>query len=634
MRARTPARLAFERASCPERTSRGFEDSASASPLRCAFQKIGAAISGNSDSAFVIRSVDHTSRGFEDSASASPLHCAFQKLGAVLPGNSISASFIRSVDHCGPWSAVRLMIAALLAMALAPVAPAPAGFTALDWSVVVVYFLCVLALGIWFARRQKNAGDYFLAGRRIPMWAASISILATTLSAVTFIGAPEEAFAGNLTYISANLGVVIAAVVVAVFFIPVFYRHNVTTVYELLEIRMGTNAKLGASAMFMLGRIFASGSRLFAAAIPLSLIVFGNIEPQHMVQSILMIAFVAALYTTFGGIAAVIWTDTAQVIILVGAALVAAFLLVQRIPESPLEIGRILAESQAADGSSKLALFDFRTDLSLPYTVWSAIFGFSLLNMAWYGTDQDLVQRMLTCRSAFRASMSLILSAFIAIGVVAIFLALGLLLYVYYARPDIMGAAAPALDIADTRRVFLVFILDEMPVGLRGLMIAGLFAAAMSSLDSGLNAMASTAVSDWYRPLRRGKSDRHYLRVSRLAVALWAMALASFACICVWWQQASGEGLLQFALGVMVFAYAGLLGVFLTAIFTKRGSSVSVCIALVAGFVTVLFLQNAPALGINLNLSLGWRMLVGTVVSFSICASGRPKRRDSTVQAE
>ncbi len=235
--------------------------------------------------------------------------------------------------------------------------------------------------------------------------------------------------------------------------------------------------------------------------------------------------------------------------------------------------------------------------------------------------DQDLTQRMLTCKSAARASWSLILSYLIGWPVLALFMLTGLLLYVYYQRPDLMGAGAPAAPTADSAKIFVAWILDEMPVGLRGLMMAGLIAAAMSSLDSALNAMASTTVSDFYRPLRyrQGKGDMtpgRQVRVSRVAVVFWAIPLAGFASFCVFWQQRGDQRLIDFALGVMVFAYSGLLAVFLTALFTRRGNSYSAIAALLTGFGTVLALQTTP-------LAFGWKMLAATTLSFGVCCVGR-----------
>lgn len=499
-----------------------------------------------------------------------------------------------------------------------------AGLNAVDWSILAGYMLGMLALGVFFARRRQTLGEYFLAGRRIPVWAAAISIVATSVSAVTFIGAPEDAYAGNLAYLSLNLAGLIAVVIVAVFFIPVFYRHNVTSVYQLVGVRFGPAAQRWASGAFMLGRVLASGARLYVAAIPFSLIAFGNLDPSNLALAIAVVTVVSTIYTMVGGLHAVIWTEVPQTVIFVGAAVVALWLLASKIPASPAEVLGALEGARAADGSSKLTLLDFRADPGLPYSFWAVLLGFTLFNMAVYGADQDLAQRMLTCRSAVRGAWSAVLSNLIGLGVAVLFLAIGVLLYVYHQRPDLMGGvAAPAPT--DSRTVFLGFILAQTPPGLRGLMIAGVFAAAMSSLASSIAAMASTAVVDFYKPLRPGRDDRHYVRASKIAVVAWGAVLAAFALVCIVWQQRSGEGLLRFAIGVMIFAYTGLLGVFLTAVFTKRGNARSAAAAIVIGLAAVVFARNPEWLGLaGLRLSMGWQMFIGTALAFGVCVSGRP----------
>lgn len=497
-------------------------------------------------------------------------------------------------------------------------------FGLIDWAVVGAYLLGMTLIGAHFARRQKTTGDYFLAGRSIPVWAAAISIVATSVSAVTFIGAPQDAFDGNLTYLTLNLAGLVAVVIVAVFFIPRFYAANVSTVYQLVGMRLGGGARLVTSAAFMLGRLLASGARLFVAAIPFALLVFGDLERSHLLLAIAIVTVFSTLYTLIGGLKAVIWTETPQTILFVGAAAVALVLLLMRIPLGTGEIVSALSEAKAADGSPKLTVFDLRLDAGAPFGVWSALTGWVLFNMAVYGADQDLAQRMLTCRSAAKGAWSAVLSNFIGTAVALLFLVIGLLLHVYYRRPDLMGDAAPAYAIDDSRRVFLTFILRETPPGFRGLMLAGVFAAAMSSLASSLSAMASTAICDFYRPFRPDRDERHYVRVSRFAVFAWGGLLGAFACLCVWWQEQRGEGLLAFAIGVMIYAYTGLLAVFLAAIFTRRGSARSAAAAVVIGLLAVIALDVLPSHVEALpRLSAGWKMLVGTALAFGVCVLGR-----------
>lgn len=508
-----------------------------------------------------------------------------------------------------------------------------AAFGGLDWVVLGLYFALLVGTGVWLSRRVSDSRDYFLAGRAMPTWAVSISVLATSLSAATFIGAPQQSYEGDLTYLSATLGTFLAAGVVAMFFVPAFYRHGVTTVYELLETRYGEGAKRAASAMFMLGRIFASGARVYIAAHALAFILYGDVEPGSLLVAVAVLSVAGVAYTIAGGIETVIWTDVVQTIVFLLAIVGALIVLILKIPAPMDEVAAAL-KTAGPDGGSKLRILSLSTDPKAAFTLWTALTGFALLNMAALGTDQDLVQRMLTCRSAAKASMSVISSQLIAIPVVLVFMLLGVLMFVFYKQPLLMGethetglSAPPA-----GKEVFLRFITTQMPSGMSGLMIAGLFAIGLASLDSALNAMSSTFVNDFYKRWRPGRADRHYLLAGRIGVAAWGAVLGLFAAFCVWWQSSPERGstLLEFALGVMVYAYTGLLAVFLCALFTRRGTTPSVLAALATGFLLTLLME--PALlrwwsgRSDWGLAFPWRMVIATAGAFIVCAAA-PGRR-------
>jgi Na+/proline symporter len=487
----------------------------------------------------------------------------------------------------------------------------------------------------------------------MPVWAVALSVLATATSAATFIGAPEEAYIGNLTYLSTNIGTALAVVIVAFVFIPAFYRHNVTTVYDLLEHRFGYRAKAAASWTFMVGRVFASGSRLFAAALPASLILFNTTEPANMYWAILALTVAGVLTAMGGGIRSVIWTDVMQVGVFLLAAGAALWVLLHAIPASPARIVEVLAATDVG-GASKLTVLKpglslsrpgLGFSLSEPYTLLTAVLGFSLLGVAAYGTDHDLTQRMLTCRTPLKGGSSAFLAMAINLPMVAVFMAIGLLLYIFYQRADVMGAALGTPP-KESSEVFLRFILTEMPAGLKGLMLAGLFAVGVGSLNSVLAAMSATFVNDIYKRHRPGRSDRHYLRAGRAAVLAWGAVLGGFACWCVYWFGDGGGTLLRFVLGAMTFAYAGLLGVFLTALCTRRGNGASAIAALVAGFVVVTLLQpqvmnwlwSRPGWTLYSPYStferpgyappviaFPWRLAFGAGAAFLVCVAGRPR---------
>ncbi len=497
-----------------------------------------------------------------------------------------------------------------------------------------VYLAVLTASGVLFSRReQKDTSDYFLGGRRMPVWAVALSVIASSLSVATFIGVPQIAYTGNLTYLVTNIGGLIAIGIVAVYFIPAFYKADVTSIYELLGQRMGNGAKSAASATFMIGRVFASGARIYIAAIPLSMLLFGDRgaeqpESQVIVACVALVV-ISVSYTLAGGISSVIWTEVVQTVVLLLAVVGAIWLLLHKIPMSTSQIVETLRAPTGGQGS-KLLMVDTRADLSLHFTLWTSLIAFPLMGLASYGTDHDLAQRMLTCRTALKGGQSAVLAIALGIPIVALFLVIGLLLYVFYGESARMGSAAPGYVPADSKRVFLTFILREMPAGMSGLMMAGLLSVGISSLNSALNAMSATAIRDFYMPRRPGRDPRHYVAAGRVGVVAWGIVLTGFAIFCVYWQRANSQTLIDLALGVMTFAYAGLLAVFLTALFTRRGNSMSAIAAIVVGFVVLACLQPiawrryAGYVGMgDVTLAWPWHLVIGTACAFLVCVLGR-----------
>jgi solute:Na+ symporter, SSS family len=547
-----------------------------------------------------------------------------------------------------------------------------AGLRPADWLVLALYAAVLIGAGIYFSVRKKKSTtqDYFLAGRSMPVWAVTISTLATAQSAATFIGVPEDAYKGNLTYLSTNIGNVLAAIVIATVFLPAFYRLGVQTPYQLLQTRFGPGARTAASIAYMIGRTFASGSRVFLGAIPVAIAIYGNRDPSSLAVAIAAFMVFGILYTLWGGLESAIWTDILQVSVYVGAAVVAIIVLWSRIPAPAADVFAAL-RSGMPDGSSKLALvrpgidpsapnlgFSFAT----PFTLITACTGWMLLTLAAFGTDQDMTQRLLSCKSNRRAGWSMISFTLVTVPVVLIFATVGLLLWVFYTQHSLMGRDPGTIATisgsgGDATDIFLRFILNEMPLGAAGLMIAGVLAAGPAGINASLNSMAGAFVNDVYKPLIRPaetlrdpnatddentrRAERHYVRVGRFAVVAWGLVLGLVALGCVWWQKNSGETLIQFVLGVMGFAYAGLLAVFLTALLTKRGSTTSAIAALLVGFAIITVLQPplwrvwttwTPWTNEHLNrltLASPWRLCLGFSVAMLICLIPRGKR-DST----
>lgn len=513
-----------------------------------------------------------------------------------------------------------------------------AKFGALDLGVVLAYFGLMIFIGHFVSRRKTDAEGYFLAQRSMPGWAVALSTVATALSVATFTGGPQISFNGDLTYLSLNLGGFLAVFVVAFVFIPRFYRAGTVTIYGYIDQRFGENSRIAVSCMFLIGRLLASGARLFFAAIPVCLLLFGSYDPtkKQLILAILIIGAVGISYTVAGGIRAVIWTDSMQICIVMGAVLLSIFLLLHKIPLGIGGIVDVLRQPTLADGASKLRMLDFSTNPSHPFTLWTALIGGTCMGLASYGVDHDMAQRMLTAKSPLRASMSLIAAQCLSVCVVALFLIVGLLLYIFYKRPDIMGTAAPTDPLLDSKQVYPQFLLNHLSPGLVGLAMAGMFAAAQGSLDSAINAMASSAVSDLYWPIMRRKGrevDRSSSSSPRLAVLGMGLLLVLFAIWSVFRYDSKKDTILQFALGVMAFAYSGMLGVFLTALLTKRGNGATVIGALAVGVVTTALLQkNIYPVWTKLltgkphELAEFWWLPIGALLSFVVCVAGSPRR--------
>ncbi|MEZ6183504.1 MAG: sodium:solute symporter [Planctomycetota bacterium] len=540
-----------------------------------------------------------------------------------------------------------------------------AEFGGLDWAIVVGYMLGVLGLGALVSGKSEDQEDYFLGGRSMPTWAVTLSVLATSLSAATYVGVPQMTFAagGDLSYLILNVGGLLGTVAVAWLFLPRLYAAGTTTIYGALEQRHGEGGVIAASVAFLFGRFLASGARLFIAGIAFSHLLFDDLSTPSIVTAIVLFGVVGTAYTCMGGIRAVIWTDTLQILLVVGAALASIWFLLDAIPLGVGELWDVLQQDEKLT-VVKSGFGPTGYDWAAGYTILTA-FAVIPQYMGSYGCDQDLVQRMLTTKSAWRSSLSLVVSQVIGIPVVLLFLVIGLLLSVFYGHPELMGAAAPHDALLDDRGVYPQFLKNHMPTGLAGLAMAGMFAAAMSSLDSAVNALASSLVADVIRPLKRHlggeaaatptapalpsvapqepgvsatpgspfsppttaepgreaprSTPDEDLGAPRIAVVASGAILVVFAVVAALVQQGGKTRLIDFALGVMTFALSGLLGVFLATLLTKRGNVYSLIAALIAGAVAIFVIQKATPL------AWPWWMLFSTPVSFGVCCLGSPR---------
>jgi SSS family transporter len=433
-----------------------------------------------------------------------------------------------------------------------------------DYLVIAGYLLAITAFGSWFARFQRSTRDYFLTGRSVPWWAICFTIVATETSTLSFIGVPAGAYAGNMTFLQLAMGYVVGRILVSVLFIPAYFRGELYTSYELLQRRFGAPVKNIAAGIFVVTRTLADGVRLFATALVISVVTQVPVS-----WTVILIGAAMIVYTVRGGVAAVIWTDVVQMFVYVAGAAIVFAALTARVPDG-LDGGLELA---AAAG--RLQLWDFSLEPTRVYTVWAGLIGGIALTLATHGTDQFLVQRLLAARSSRDAALGLVLSGFIVFAQFMLFLAIGALLYAYYA-----SAALPrALERND--EILPLFVISELPHGVSGFIVAAIVAAALSP---SINALAATTVNDFYvKYVRPDADDATLLRMSKAATIFWGVAQIAVAL----GAQVVDRSVLDAGLLVLSFAAGPVLGAFLIGVLTSRVAGGAMVAGMIAGIVAV-----------------------------------------------
>ncbi len=507
-----------------------------------------------------------------------------------------------------------------------------------DYVVLASYLVLIAAIGLWAGRGQRSTRDYFLGGRAIPWWAAGISILATETSVLTFIGVPTQSLRGDWTYLQLALGSALARLVVAWVLIPAYYKAEVVTVYDYLAQRFGALSRNVASGLFLIGRLLGSGVRLYGAAIALVLVT-----DLGFPTAIAAIAIVAAAYTLLGGLRSVVWTDVLQGAMLVGGAALALIFMFRDSGQSVSGVFAQLSAAGTAAGGSKLALWNFSLDPKVSYTLFAGLLGSGLLTMSTHGTDQDMIQRALACRGTRDGRRSLILSSLLVIPVAALFLAVGSMLWIQMGGDA--GAAATAERLAAAEGLtsagraydflFPFYVIQTLPAGVRGLIIAAIFATAMSSLDSAISALSTTAVRSIWQPyILPGRRDSHYLKAARAFAFVFALLLVAVA-VLVWKYEGSGDirsgfGILTLGLKVLTWIFPPLLGVFLVGVLTRRGSDRGNVFAIAIGIALLLVFELWPRLfGSETPIAWIWNPVIGTAVTFALAAAFAPPARES-----
>ena len=463
--------------------------------------------------------------------------------------------------------------------------------TPLDYAVIAVYLVGVAAFGIRAGGRQTSTADYFLGGRDLPWWAVCFSVVATETSTLTVIGVPAVSYGGTLTFLQITLGYLLGRLVVSAVFLPRYVRGNLQTAYAFLGNRYGDGMRGAASVTFLLTRLLADGVRLFATAIPIRIIAASAGFEVSYFAIIAVIGLVTIAYTLIGGIKAVVWMDVVQMGIYVGGAIGAVFVLLGEVPEGWWTSAAQAGKTQTVDFGLGEGLSAWLTQ---PYAFVTAVVGGAVFAMASHGTDQLIVQRLLACRTLRDSQKALVGSAFVVMFQFALFLLVGLLLWSHYG-----GASAEELGLTRADEVFPKFIIEGLPPGVSGLILAGVVAAAMSTLSSSLNALASSTVFDLYeRWAGRSLDERGALRTSRLLTLVWGLVFIGFATLF----EDQENPVVELGLAIATFTYGGLLGAFLLGLVNGRTSQADAVIA----FVTTLVLMVLIIRGVWYGPDVGW----------------------------
>ena len=511
----------------------------------------------------------------------------------------------------------------------------------IDGLVVLVYLTVIVVIGLRAGRGDTSMQSFAIGDRDIPWWAVMASILAAEISAATFLGAPGEGYAmRNFTYAQLAIGTVLARIIIAGVFIKPFYDFRVVSIYEYLALRFGNHTRTAASALFLVTRALASGTRLYVAAIVLvmgyELATGKSLAPLEQVNiyagALLFLTCITALYTAVGGIKAVVWTDLIQASLMFGSLGFAIWSLLKAIPNGWDGMRSVLS------GPKDFSIIDLgivkgmgfweniKSILESEYTLWAALIGSTFTTMATHGTDQDMVQRMLTARDHHKSRLSLVLSGLADLPLVLCFLLVGMLLWTHYQVP---GKDAP----------FAYYIVHELPPGIRGILFAGIFATAMGSLSTALNALATSFTQDWYKTrIRPQATDAEVLMAARWSTVLFALLLVVIGTATAYAKIILHARIIPIVLGIFGYTYGSLLGVFLVGLLTKRrGSERGNLLAMLLGFLAVSALSGLhndlwallhPSAAGEAALPLlwapewlprvefPWRIAVGTTVTF------------------
>jgi solute:Na+ symporter, SSS family len=481
------------------------------------------------------------------------------------------------------------------------------GFSFLDYLIVGIYLFGVTVIGSLISGRQKTSRDYFLGGKAMSWWSVGFSIVASETSTLTFISIPGLAYKSDMHFLQVAIGYFIGRLLVSIIFIPAYYKGEIETAYDFLGKRFGVQLRKFTSSVFIVTRVLASGVRLFATAIPVHIITGFDYT-----TSILIIGFFTMIYTYLGGLKAVVAMDVVQLFIYLSGAVASVFIILHHMPNGWNDV----VQSATAGGANKFEVFNlsFGTGvlnfLASPYTLLGGLLGGTFLTMASHGTDQLLVQRLLGCKSRWDSQRALMLDAGLIVVQFAFFLLLGLCLYAFY-----NGAPLAELGLKSSDEIFPKFIVENLPTGIAGLVIAGVFASAMGSLSSSISALASSTFLDLFRFTAKGKSldTQSELRWSKMFTFFWGVVLIGGAMLFT----DSKNPVVEIGLKIASFTYGGLLGTFFLGLIFKRCAQRDAFIGFIAGLLTMIIVLSFTTIDWTWHTLIGCAatIIVGNLVS-------------------
>jgi SSS family transporter len=500
-------------------------------------------------------------------------------------------------------------------------------FNTADWLVILIYLGAMIALGVWFGKDQHNTRDYFLGSRNIPWWGIGASIVATETSALTIIGVPAIAYGGNLMFLQMIIGYVIARVVLAIIMVPHYMRGEIYSPYQLLEQHLGRSARRFAGGSFLLVETMSAGVRVYVACIPIRLMLGESIcslggLTDPILGAILMFVLLSLVYTYVGGVKAVVWTDAVQMVLFIGGGLYALFYI------PTLLDGGWSGALKSAGEAGKLAWFNGDFTFSAPFNIWMGIIGGTVLVMSSHGADQLIVQRVLSSANVTEGRKALIFSGVIIFPLFLIFLLVGTMLWAFYQTHPMQIAlpeSSPGIKANDF--IFPIFMVTEVPNGLKGFLIVAILAAAMSSISSAISALASVSTMDFVKPMLPKRDEAFFLRFSKHSTVFWSAALIGVA-----WLSREVQFVLNAAFSIRGLTSGALLGGLLLAIFWRRvgpRAALAGMIAAVLVMCVVYWPANLPftkdwwARQVGAEVFWPWFTLIGLVVTLGTAAAMR-----------